>query len=119
MAGDFAAFTASLGQLQKKFEQGSAAALEAHVRDIGEVANSEGVVPYLTGLLHDSQFIDGPLVANGRASMRIGYDTGKGYDLLVHEQPQSARRSGQSKWLESTITSKAPDLGDQLRSKIG
>lgn len=117
MAGDFAAFIASLGQLQQKVEQGSAAALEAHVRDIGEVANAEGNVPYLTGALHDSQFIEGPLTGQGRSAMRIGYGTN--YAGLVHEQPQSARRTGRSKWLESTITEKAADLGDQLRKAIG
>lgn len=117
MAGDFAAFTASLGQLQKHIEQASAAALESHVRDIGEVANAEGNVPIQTGALRDSQFIEGPLTGSGRSAMRIGY--GVEYSLLVHEQPQSARRSGRSKWLESVIAEKAPDLGDILREKIG
>lgn len=117
MAGDFAAFSASLSQLQKHIEQGSAAALEAHVRDIGEVANAEGNVPYLTGALHDSQFIEGPLTSQGRSAMRIGYDVN--HALKVHEEPQSQRRTGRSKWLEATITEKAPDMGDQLRSKIG
>lgn len=117
MAGDFAAFITSVGQLQQRIEQGSADALEAHVRDVGEAANAEGNVPYASGKLHDSQFIEGPLTGQGRSAMRIGYD--RPYALLVHEQPQSARRTGRSKFLESVITEKAPDLGDQLRKAIG
>lgn len=117
MAGNADAFAASLAQISKRVEDGSAAALRAHVDDVGEAANAPGVVPFDTGALHDSQFIEGPLTGQGRSTVRIGYDVP--HALLVHEQPQSARRTGISKWLEMTIAAKAPDMGDRLREKIG
>ncbi len=117
MAGDFAAFLASIGQLQQKIEQGSAAALKAHADDVLQATQQDGVVPIDTGALRDSGLVEGPLTGNGQSTVRIGFDTP--YALLVHEQPQSARRTGVHKFLEVTITGKAPDLGDQLRKAIG
>ena len=117
MADTFPAFIASLAQLQKTIQDGSAAALLAHVKDVGEAANAPGVVPYDTGALHDSQFIEGPLTGAGRSTVRIGYDVE--YATQVHEEPESARRTGMRKWLEVTLVQKAPDMGDRLKEKIG
>lgn len=116
MASTFDAFLASLDALAKRLEDGSAAALRAHADNVAEAANAPGVVPYQTGQLHDSQFVEGPLVGSGVAAVRIGYDTD--YALRVHEEPQSARRTGVSKWLETTITSKAGELGPELRRHL-
>lgn len=117
MAGNADAFAASLAQLGKRLEDGSAAALRAQVDDIGEAANADGNVPVQTGALRESQFIEGPLTGQGRSTVRIGYDVP--YGLSVHEAPQSERRTGRSKFLESVITEKAADFGDRLREKIG
>lgn len=114
------ALPAALQALGRRVVDGSAAALKAHVEDIGTKANAPGVVPYDSGLLHDSQFTEGPLTGAGRSTMRIGYDDAKGhYFLLVHEQPQSARKTGRSKWLESTITANADGLGSHLKRELG
>lgn len=117
MANTFPAFLASLEQLKRRIEQGSADALKEHIDNVAVAANAPGVVPYDTGELHDSQFVEGPLVGAGKATVRLGY--GAGHATLVHEQPQTARRTGISKWAETTITGKAGELGPILKAKVG
>lgn len=121
MTGDFAAFTASLGQLQKHIEQGSAAALKAHADDVLKAANAEGVVPFKSGDLMRSGLVDGPFAITGSVGVTISYDTP--YALKIHERawpgPEGSKWTGKPKWLEMTITEKAPDMGNQLRKAIG
>lgn len=117
MADTFPAFIASIEALKKRIENGTAAALKEHGDNLLEAANAAGVVPYDTGRLHDSGTVEGPLTGAGKSTIRLAYDTP--YALLVHEQPQSARRTGISKWLEVTITSQATALGPILKAKVG
>lgn len=116
-ANDFPAFLASLEALKRRIEDGSGEALKEHCDNVLEAAKAHGVVPVATGRLRESGFVEGPLVGSGRATCRIGFDTP--YALLVHEQPQSARKTGRSKFLETTITAKASDLGPILKAKGG
>lgn len=117
MANTFPAFLASLEQLKRRLEQGSADALVEHCDDVLEAANERGVVPYQTGALHDSGSRSAPVLTSGRATVSLSYDTS--YALKVHEEPQEARRTGQRKWLEQTITAKADDLGPKLKAAVG
>lgn len=116
-ANDPPSFLASLEQLKRRINDGAADALKEHVDNVLEAANADGVVPVDTGALRASGYTEGPLTGGGKATARIGYDTP--YALLVHEQPQSARRTGVSKWLETTITAKADELGPLLKAKVG
>ncbi len=117
MANTFPAFLASLEALKRRVEDGAGDALKAWADDVLEVTKADGVVPVDTGRLRESGFVEGPLVGSGKAACRIGFDTE--YALLVHEQPQSARKTGRSKFLETTITSKAAEFGPILKQKVG
>lgn len=117
MPNTFPALLTSLEQLKRRIEDGTADALKEHADNVLEAANAPGVVPYDTGALHDSGHVEGPLSGSGRATVRIGY--GVEYALLVHEAPQSARKTGRSKWLEQTLTAKAGDFGPILKQKVG
>ncbi len=117
MANTFPAFLASLEQLKRRVEDGAGDALKGWIDDVAEAANASGVVPYQTGALHDSQYVEGPLGGGGKSTVRLGY--GADHATLVHEQPQSARRTGQSKWAESTLVGKAGELGPKLKTALG
>lgn len=117
MASTFPAFLTALEQLKRRVEDGTTDALKEHADNVLEAANAPGVVPVDTGRLRDSGAVEGPLTGSGRAMVRIGYDTP--YALKVHEEPQSARKTGRAKWLEQTLTGKADDLGPILKAKVG
>ena len=108
---------AALEALKRRLEDGAADALKAWADAVLEAANAEGVVPYQSGALHESGAVSDVETISDGARISISYDTD--YARRVHEEPQSARKTGRSKWLETTITGKASDLGPILKAKVG
>ncbi len=117
MANTFPAFLASLEALKRRIADGAGDALKEWADDTLEAANASGVVPVDTGALRASGSVEGPLTGGGKSTIRLSYDVA--YALQVHEAPQSARKTGRSKWLETTITSKAGELGPILKQMVG
>jgi len=97
--------------LDEEMEQALAAVLE----EVKE--ESQRLVPYDTGLLHDSAYVQVDRSGSGQLTAYAGYDTD--YAIFVHENPDAYHDPPtQWKFLEEPFMRMQPDIEMKLAQNI-